>query len=201
VTLISALVVALLMLALSIVLLMLASPAATIVLRLVFLLPTVLAICGVLFLLRSPDPTRVRMNLRDVRWHILSPSTTRRYSPVVVHPCGAALRRSGRRVVRLLPLRCLVKGVRRVRDLLVAQNVEADVMSSVRRVLGSTRLVSEEPNPPPPHQTSSYNFLQIAGFSSAPGRIRTCDRRIRSPLWCVYPCSWLFRNPLKRPRQ
>jgi lipopolysaccharide export LptBFGC system permease protein LptF len=62
-TLISALVVALLMLALSIVLLRLASPAATIVLRLAFLLPTVLAICGVSFLLRSPDPIHVRMTL------------------------------------------------------------------------------------------------------------------------------------------
>jgi ABC-type multidrug transport system fused ATPase/permease subunit len=70
-TLISALVVALLMLALSIDLLRLASPAATIVLRLAFLLPTVLAICGVLFLLRSPDPIRVRMNLPDVWWHII----------------------------------------------------------------------------------------------------------------------------------
>jgi hypothetical protein len=62
-TLISTLVVALLMLALSIVLLRLASPAATIVLRLAFLLPTVLAICGVSFLLRSPDPIGVRMTL------------------------------------------------------------------------------------------------------------------------------------------
>jgi uncharacterized membrane protein len=62
-TLISALVVALLMLALSIFLLKLASPAATIVLRLAFLLPTVLAICGVSFLLRSPDPIGVRMTL------------------------------------------------------------------------------------------------------------------------------------------
>jgi hypothetical protein len=70
-TLISALVVALPMLALSIDLLRIASPAATIVLRLAFLLPTVLAICGVLFLLRSPDPIRVRMNLPDVWWHII----------------------------------------------------------------------------------------------------------------------------------
>jgi ABC-type multidrug transport system fused ATPase/permease subunit len=70
-TLISALVVALLMLALSIFLLKLASPAATIVLRLAFLLSTVLAICGVLFLLRNPDPTRVRMNLPDVWLHII----------------------------------------------------------------------------------------------------------------------------------
>ena len=81
-TLISALVVALLMLALSIVLLRLAPPAATIVLRLAFLLPTVLAICGVSFLLRSPDPTRVRMNLRDVWWHIIPKH-------------GAPIRRSG----------------------------------------------------------------------------------------------------------
>jgi hypothetical protein len=40
---------------LSLVLLRLASPAATIVLRLAFLLPRVLAICGVLLLLRSPN--------------------------------------------------------------------------------------------------------------------------------------------------
>jgi hypothetical protein len=65
------LVVALLMLALSIVLLRIASPAATIVLHLAFLLPTVLAIWGVLFLLRSPDPIRVPMNLPDVWWHII----------------------------------------------------------------------------------------------------------------------------------
>jgi hypothetical protein len=59
------------MLALSIFLLKLASSASTIVLRLAFLLSTVLAICGVLFLLRNPDPTRVRMNLPDVWWHII----------------------------------------------------------------------------------------------------------------------------------
>jgi ABC-type multidrug transport system fused ATPase/permease subunit len=70
-TLISALGVALLMLALSIVLLRLVSPAATIVLRLALLLPMVLAICGVLFLLRSPGPIRVPMNLPDVWWHII----------------------------------------------------------------------------------------------------------------------------------
>jgi ABC-type multidrug transport system fused ATPase/permease subunit len=109
-TLISALVVALLMLALSIFLLKLASPAATIVLRLAFLLSTVLAICGVLFLLRNPDPTRVRMNLPDVWLHIIPKhdASIRRSGSTL-----AALRRSGRRVVRLLPLRCLVKGVRR----------------------------------------------------------------------------------------
>jgi hypothetical protein len=113
------------MLALSIVLLRLASPAATIVLRLAFLLSTVLAICGVLFLLRNPDPTRVHMNLPDVWLHIIPKhdASIRRSGSTL-----AALRRSGRRVVRLLPLRCLVKGVRRVRDIVVAQNLDADVI-------------------------------------------------------------------------
>jgi hypothetical protein len=126
-TLISALVVAILMLTLSLVLLRLASPAATIVLRLTFLLPTVLAICGVLFLLRSPDPTRVRINLRDVWWHIIPKH-------------GASIRRSGS---TLAPRRygdqgeesfvsylsgVLSKEYVTVMDLLVAQNLDADVI-------------------------------------------------------------------------